>query len=67
MCFWTQLVVAGLVGKTTWTVASCYASANGVIDRDLDYLHACCKADLAKMTKVDSSMRGVSTLKHACD
>ena len=62
-----QPVVAGLVGRTTWTVAFCYASVNGVIDRDLDSLHACWKADLAKMIKVDSSMRGVSTLKHACD
>ena len=63
----TQPVVARLVGRTIWTPAPCDASANGIIDRGLNYLHACCKADLAKMKKVDSSMRGGSTLKQGRD
>ena len=37
--------------------------ANGIIDRGSNYLHAWSKAVLAKMQKVDFSMRGVSTLK----
>ena len=52
-------MVAGLVGRTIWTPAPCDASANGIIDRGLNYLL------LARMLQGRSGEDEEGGLKHA--